>query len=362
MASTGLPAGIVETLRCQQTLGPLEERDDGLWSPSAELLYPVKDGIVFMGYDKRETQWMEETMEEERLWQGTAASVQQDLEYLRGSAPGLVDVINLIDKLGAVPERRRLIDVGSGSGWGSRLFAEAGYDPWMVDFEPNSLWLGGLYAHPSLGPGKRIVADASLMPFADGTFDIALVKEFAHHVDDKDRLFAEVNRVLRPGGMLVLIEPTHNLWVVVQRMRGQDPDEGHTQHEITWPETYLRSMSRNGLRTFWRGRQFPEVSASSKITQTIKQRAMDAVRTGVQAKDPVQWVHEHVAGGDGYLIALARKDIAVDRRRKAEIEVVDPAKLVATEGDRQVFAPLRDVLDEAAKGLDRPISAATASV
>jgi SAM-dependent methyltransferase len=357
MASPGLPANVVDTLRCQQTLGPLEQREDGLWSPAAELLYPVRDGIVFMGYDERETQWMQETMEEERLWQGTPASVQQDLEYLRGSAPGLVDVINLIDKLGAVPERRRLIDVGSGSGWGSRLFAEAGYDPWMVDFEPNSLWLGGLYAHPSLGPGRRVVADASLMPFADGTFDIALVKEFAHHVDDKDRLFAEVNRVLRPGGMLVLVEPTHNAWVVVQRLRGQDPDEGHTQHEITWPETYLRSMDRNGLRTFWRGRQFPDTTASSRITQTIKERAMDAVRTGRRTRDPVQWLHEHIAGGDGYMVALARKDIAVHERRDARIRVVDPATLVATQEDREVFIPLRDVLDDAARGLTRRIAA-----
>jgi SAM-dependent methyltransferase len=358
MASTGLPPAAVDILRCQQTLGPLEERDDGFWSPSAELLYPVRDGIVFMGFDKRETTWMQETMEEERLWQGTPASVQQDLEYLRGSAPGLVDVINLIDKLGAAPERRRLIDVGSGSGWGSRLFAEAGYDPWMVDFEPNSLWLGGLYAHPSLGPGKRIVADASLMPFADGTFDVALIKEFAHHVDDKERLFSEVNRVLRPGGLVVLIEPTHNLWVVAQRLRGQDPDEGHTQHEVTWPETYLRAMARHGLRTFWRGRQFPEVAASSKITEQIKRRAMDAVRTGRQAKDPVQWLHEHVAGGDGYLVALARKDIAAHDRRAVEIQVVDPATLVATQEDRDVFLPLKEVLDEAAEGLTRPISAA----
>lgn len=357
MAPTGLAPEIVATLRCQQTLGPLEERDDGLWSPSAGLLYPVREGIVFMGYDARETQWMQETMEEERLWQGTAASVQQDLEYLRGSAPGLVDVINLIDRLGALPAGPRLIDVGSGSGWGSRLFAEAGYDPWMVDFEPNSLWLGELYEHPSLGPGKRIVADASLMPFADGTFDVALVKEFAHHVEDKDRLFAEVNRVLRPGGVLVLIEPTHNVWVVVQRLRGRDPDEGHTQHEITWPETYLSSMRRNGLRTFWRGRQFPAVTASSKLTQTIKQRAVDAVRSGRQARDPVQWVHEHVAGGDGYLVALARKDVAVDRRRRADIAVVDPSTLVATEEDRQVFTPLRDVLDEAARGLTGRVTA-----
>jgi SAM-dependent methyltransferase len=226
-----------------------------------------------------------------------------------------------------------------------------------VDFEPNSLWLGGLYAHPSLGPGRRVVADASLMPFADGTFDIALVKEFAHHVDDKDRLFAEVNRVLRPGGMLVLVEPTHNAWVVVQRLRGQDPDEGHTQHEITWPETYLRSMDRNGLRTFWRGRQFPDTTASSRITQTIKERAMDAVRSGRRTRDPVQWLHEHIAGGDGYMVALARKDIAVHERRDARIRVVDPATLVATQEDREVFIPLRDVLDDAARGLTRRIAA-----
>src|SRR3954451_5965204 len=127
MASTGLPASVVETLRCQQTLGPLEQRDDGLWSPAAELLYPVRDGIVLMGFDERETQWMQETMEEERLWQGTPASVQQDLESLRGSAPGLVDVIHLIDKLGGVPQRRVLIDCCRGSSSGSRLFADLAY-------------------------------------------------------------------------------------------------------------------------------------------------------------------------------------------------------------------------------------------
>jgi ubiquinone/menaquinone biosynthesis C-methylase UbiE len=351
MASTGLPADVVDLLRDQQTLGRLEDRPDGLYSAASGLTYPVRDGIVFMGFDAQETQWMQETMEEERLWQGTPASVQQDLEYLRGSAPGLVDVINLIDKLGAAGSGRRLIDVGSGSGWGSRLFAAAGYDPWMVDFEPNSLWLGGLYEHPALGPGKRIVADASLMPFADGTFDVALVKEFAHHVDDKDRLFAEINRVLRPGGLLVLIEPTHNLWVTVQRLRGNDPDEGHTQHDITWPETYLRSLSRNGMRTFWRGRHFPEVAASSKITQAIKQRALDTLRSGKVTHDPISWVHEHLAGGDGYMIVLARKDVAVNRRRDAQIRVVDPAGLVATQADRDVFIPLRDVLDDAARGL-----------
>ena len=57
------------------------------------------------------------------------------------------------------------------------------------------------------------------------------------------------------------------------------------------------------------------------------------------------------------MVALARKDIAVNERRDARIRVVDPATLVATQADRDVFVPLRDVLDDAAGGLTRPIAA-----
>jgi SAM-dependent methyltransferase len=331
MATTGPPDSAFEILRCQQTLEPLERRDGGLESLGADLLYPVRDGIVFMGHDERTT--------------GAAARVQ-DLEDLRSSASALVDVINLIDKL-AAGSGRRLVDVGSGVGWGSRLFAEAGYDPWLVDSDPNALWLGGLPEHPSLGPGKRIVADATLMPFADATFDVALVRELAHHVEHKDRLFAEVNRVLRPGGLCVLIEPTRSLSVTLQRLRR----EGHAERDSTWPEIYLRALARNGLRTFWRGREFPSVDASSRFTRAIKQRARDVVRDARFTRDPVSWLHEHVAGGDGSMVALARKDVAVQRRRDVRIRVVAPATVVATEADREALAPLRDVLDEAARGL-----------
>ena len=163
--------------------------------------------------------------------------------------------------------------------------------------------------------------------------------------------------MLRPGGMLVLIEPTHNAWVVVQRLRGQDPDEGHTQHEITWPETYLRSMDRNGLRTFWRGRQFPDTAASSKITQTIKERAMDAVRTGKRTRDPVQWLHEHIAGGDGYMVALARKDIAVNERRDARDPRRRPRHARRDPGGPRRVHPAARRPRRRGPGLTRPIAA-----
>jgi hypothetical protein len=39
MTELTLPVTTVGTLRCQQTLEPLQQRDDGLYSPSADLLY-----------------------------------------------------------------------------------------------------------------------------------------------------------------------------------------------------------------------------------------------------------------------------------------------------------------------------------
>jgi ubiquinone/menaquinone biosynthesis C-methylase UbiE len=351
MPSPTLPATAVDILRCQQTLQPLEQRDDGLYSPAADLLYPLHEDMVFMGYDASEAAWMEETMEEERVWQGTPANLQQDIEYLRWSAPATVDIINAISRLGAAAPGERLIDIGSGSGWGSWLFAQAGYDPWLVDFEPNSLWLGGLYEHERLGPGKRIVGDATLLPFPDKTFGVALVKEFAHHVADKDALFAEANRVLRPGGLLVLVEPTHNLFVTAQRLRGNDPDEGHTQHEITWAETYVRALSRNGLRAFWRGRHFLSDDGRMPFTASIKRRAHEDLRAGRRRRSVRDWLYEHVAGGGCNMIVLARKDVHVSRRRPARITVVQTARLRSTPEDRQAFTPLREILEEAAQGI-----------
>jgi SAM-dependent methyltransferase len=351
MAQLVLPATTIGTLRCQQTLTPLEPRDDVLHSPAAGIDYPVRDGLVYMGYDAPETDWIETTMEEERVWQGTTENLHQDAEFLRASAPALVDVINLIARLGAATPGDALIDVGSGSGWGSWLFAQAGYDPWLVDFEPNSLWLGGLYEHELLGPGKRIVGDATLLPFPDATFGVALVKEFAHHVADKDALFAEANRVLRPGGLLVLVEPTHNLFVTAQRLRGNDPDEGHTQHEITWAETYVRALSRNGLRAFWRGRHFLSDDGRMPFTASIKRRAHEDLRAGRRRCSVRDWLYEHVAGGGCNMIVLARKDVHVSRRRPARITVVQTTRLRSTPEDRQAFTPLREILEEAAQGI-----------
>ena len=54
-----------------------------------------------------------------------------------------------------------------------------------------------------------VVADAELLPFANSSVDLVVGHAMLHHVPDLDALFAEVNRVLRPGGRFVFCgEPT----------------------------------------------------------------------------------------------------------------------------------------------------------
>ena len=48
--------------------------------------------------------------------------------------------------------------------------------------------------------------DATSMPFEDGTFSAAICLTMLHHLPtpaDQDRLFAELNRVVRPGGVVI---------------------------------------------------------------------------------------------------------------------------------------------------------------
>ena len=46
------------------------------------------------------------------------------------------------------------------------------------------------------------------MPFADSTFDCAVAISTMEFVDDIDRACAEVRRVLKPGGQLLVVTPS----------------------------------------------------------------------------------------------------------------------------------------------------------
>ena len=59
----------------------------------------------------------------------------------------------------------------------------------------------------SLGAGAFVLADASQLPFEDGAFSGALLKDVIEHTLDAIAVLSEVRRVTASGGALVLTTP-----------------------------------------------------------------------------------------------------------------------------------------------------------
>jgi ubiquinone/menaquinone biosynthesis C-methylase UbiE len=97
----------------------------------------------------------------------------------------------------------RVLDVGSGIGGPARYVA-ATYDCEVVgiDLTEEFCRVAGMLAE-RIGLGDRVEyrpGNALAMPFAAGEFDAAYTQHAAMNIEDKARLYAEVARVLKPGG------------------------------------------------------------------------------------------------------------------------------------------------------------------
>ena len=60
-----------------------------------------------------------------------------------------------------------------------------------------------------LAPGEGVCASALSLPFADGTFDLVGAFDVVEHCDPEAQALAELRRVLRPGGRLLLSVPAY---------------------------------------------------------------------------------------------------------------------------------------------------------
>ena len=97
----------------------------------------------------------------------------------------------------------RVLDAASGEGYGAAILAAGGaasvtgvdIDAHVVDAAREKY---GLEFHAS---------DVVDMPFADDSFDVAVSFETIEHVPDAAKAVAELRRVLRPGGRLVVSTP-----------------------------------------------------------------------------------------------------------------------------------------------------------
>lgn len=104
-------------------------------------------------------------------------------------------------------ERPRIVDVGSGTGI---VLAQLPMPAVAVGFE---LDRDALLLSRGRGLTRLAQARATALPADSGCFDAVLALDVIEHLDDDAGALAEMHRVLRPGGVLVLNVPAHPfLW------------------------------------------------------------------------------------------------------------------------------------------------------
>lgn len=112
-------------------------------------------------------------------------------------------------RLAEVEPGTEVLDVESGVGGPARtLAAEFGCRVTGLDLTEEYVRVAELLTE-RVGLADRVNfehGDAMEMPFEDDAFDLAWMQHTSMNVADKPRLFAEVRRVLRPGGRLALYE------------------------------------------------------------------------------------------------------------------------------------------------------------
>jgi SAM-dependent methyltransferase len=102
------------------------------------------------------------------------------------------------------PSSTKLLDVGCGSAWLADHFA----DYTGVDGSPDAV-------EAAAAKGRKVLlADVDEpLPFDDGTFGGAILKDLLEHVRDPVAVVREVRRVVVPGGRVFASSPDAQRWV-----------------------------------------------------------------------------------------------------------------------------------------------------
>lgn len=119
------------------------------------------------------------------------------------------------DRLGAAGSGSTLLDLGCGAGRHSFEALKRGYKVVSADLDAAVLkdvwaWGTAMIAEGQTRPGTSLSCvntSALQLPFADGSFDVVIASEILEHIVEDDVALAEIARVVKPRGTVVVTVP-----------------------------------------------------------------------------------------------------------------------------------------------------------
>jgi 2-polyprenyl-3-methyl-5-hydroxy-6-metoxy-1,4-benzoquinol methylase len=129
-----------------------------------------------------------------------------------------------------------ILDVGCGSGANSRALAAKGHRLHGVDLSE-----AGIERYRAAGFDGQVCDIERGLNYPDAAFDVVFCSEVIEHMTSPEILAAEMHRVLKPGGQLVLSTPNSAFWLY--RVLGAF---GYTVSELQHPK-HFQFFSRRSL-------------------------------------------------------------------------------------------------------------------
>jgi SAM-dependent methyltransferase len=190
------------------------------------------------------------------------------------------------------PAPARLLDLGCGSGWTSVFYARRGYQVTGQDIAPDMIALAEQNRNEAGVSGLDFrVCDYESLGFTD-EFDCAVFYDALHHAEDPAAALVNVYRALKPGGVLITIEPGVGHAEAEHSRRAVDAF-GVTERDMP-PRDIVRLGRAAGFR-------------SARVYPTPKMLAMIQYEMPQLARLP-NWLSDFVRwAGMGWLMLMAKR-------------------------------------------------------
>jgi SAM-dependent methyltransferase len=227
-----------------------------------------------------------------------------------------------------------ILDVGSNTCWAANHFAERGLSAVALDIA--STELQGLYTADYFLEGgrvffERVLGSMDAIPLASGSLDYVYCCEVLHHNDAESlrRTFAEIFRVLRPGGQLLMVNETlktlrdpHGVHVDgVEQYQGYE--HAHWALGYRWAATragFFTEVTEPHYRPYFGDAQAAAVDDESPLRGWGRKRLFSTRSSPLARRAYLAWLNNVRGGVSMNMIATKPRRYVGEHGRTSPIE------------------------------------------
>ena len=142
------------------------------------------------------------------------------------------------DMLASAPDTGLWLDLGCGTGWIKEVLLLKKQQRRLIGVDISD----GMLRFAQRKKMPVVLGDAEKLPFKDACFDGVLAKGVMHHLSDMASAAAEIARIIKPGGVAVLVDPNLSPLRALKYILKNRDDHFSSLHRSLRPGDFIRQL------------------------------------------------------------------------------------------------------------------------